>query len=128
VRRFMFPAVAMIVGLMGSTAWAHPQLTLHSHVTGFEAGAFHPFLGIDHLLAMVAVGILAAKAGGRALWLVPSAFLICLVVGGAAAMSGWELHASVTVNKSTVTWQRACGPLGGAAGGPGLRGILRSSR
>ena len=73
-----------------------PQLT-HAHAlmggSGFTAGLLHPILGIDHLLAMVSVGILSAQLGGRAIWAVPAAFVSCMVVGGLLGMAGihWPL-------------------------------------
>ena len=81
---------AAIVSMSASVVFAHPQGSLHFHVGGFDAGLFHPFLGIDHLLAMVAIGILAARAGGRALWLVPGSFLSAMGVGGLVGMAGWS--------------------------------------
>lgn len=55
---------------------------------GFWAGLLHPVLGIDHLLAMVSVGILSAQLGGRAIWTVPAAFVTFMVVGGLLGMAG----------------------------------------
>jgi len=49
--------------------------------TGFMAGFAHPFLGFDHLLAMLAVGLWAAQMGGRARWAVPAAFITAMSVG-----------------------------------------------
>ena len=49
--------------------------------TGFAAGLTHPVLGVDHLLAMVSVGILSAQMGGRAIWTVPATFVSLMVVG-----------------------------------------------
>lgn len=56
---------------------SHAQL----HGGGFEAGFLHPVLGLDHLLAMVAVGILATQMGGKAIWKVPMAFVVMMLVG-----------------------------------------------
>jgi urease accessory protein len=56
---------------------------------GFWSGLGHPFGGLDHVLAMVVVGLLAAALGGRALWLVPGAFLATMAAGGLAGMAGW---------------------------------------
>ena len=53
-------------------AFAHISI---GHVTGFLHGMLHPITGIDHILAMLTVGLLASTRGGRALWLVPAAFL-----------------------------------------------------
>jgi urease accessory protein len=55
---------------------------------GFGAGFTHPLLGLDHLLAMLAVGLWAAQQGGRALWSVPAAFVIMMIGGGALAVAG----------------------------------------
>lgn len=55
---------------------------------GFAAGVLHPLLGLDHLLAMVAVGLLAALAGGRHLWALPAAFVAVMVAGGALGVAG----------------------------------------
>lgn len=65
----------------------------HAHVgvgdtQGFVHGFAHPVGGLDHVLAMVAVGLFAAYLGGRALWLVPSAFVLAMAVGGALGISG----------------------------------------
>ncbi|HWA42416.1 MAG TPA: HupE/UreJ family protein [Hypericibacter adhaerens] len=58
------------------------------HGAGFEAGILHPLSGLDHLLAMIAVGIWAAQLGGRAIWAVPCAFVGFMVVGGVLAVTG----------------------------------------
>jgi len=58
---------------------------------GFVHGLTHPISGIDHVLAMVAVGLFAAHLGGRALWLVPLAFVAMMAVGGAFGMAGANL-------------------------------------
>lgn len=58
---------------------------------GFASGASHPLLGADHLLAMVAVGVIAVRLGGRALWALPSAFVAFMLAGGALAVSGAAL-------------------------------------
>ncbi len=49
---------------------------------GFYDGISHPVLGLDHLLAMICVGILSAQLGGRAIWTVPSIFVIVMTIGG----------------------------------------------
>jgi len=60
-------------------------------VSGFATGFGHPIGGLDHVLAMVAVGILAAQQGGRALWLVPAAFVVMMIAGGALGVAGVAL-------------------------------------
>jgi urease accessory protein len=68
-----------------STAFAHPG----HNVTGFAAGLMHPFSGLDHLLAMVAVGLWAAQGGGRKVWLLPATFMTMLAAGAGIAMH-WQ--------------------------------------
>src|SRR5215467_1555972 len=58
---------------------------------GFVHGFSHPVSGIDHVLAMVAVGLLAAHLGGRALWLVPMTFVSVIGLAGVAGMAGVKL-------------------------------------
>lgn len=55
---------------------------------GFAQGFEHPILGLDHLLAMIAVGLWAAQIGGRALWAVPLTFVSVMAVGGALGITG----------------------------------------
>jgi urease accessory protein len=55
------------------------------------AGLAHPVTGIDHILAMIAVGVMAAQLGGRALWLVPLGFVVVMAVAGGVAMAGLQL-------------------------------------
>jgi urease accessory protein len=60
-------------------AQAHPGL---EPATGFAGGLVHPFSGLDHLLAMTAVGFWAAQL--RAPRLLPAAFLVAMALGAAA--------------------------------------------
>jgi len=62
----------------------------HSHMSLTE-GFLHPFSGIDHVLAMVAVGLWASQLGGRALWLLPLTFPAVMAVGAALGLSGVTL-------------------------------------
>ena len=57
----------------------------------FQSGFLHPLGGLDHLLAMFAVGLLAAQLGGRALWRVPGAFSAMMVSGALAGLAGIEI-------------------------------------
>jgi urease accessory protein len=74
-----------ILALLPSAAFAHPG---HDLTATFVQGVIHPLSGIDHMLAMVMVGLFAVQLGGRALWLLPSAFLAAMVVGSLAGLSG----------------------------------------
>src|SRR5512134_1819547 len=69
---------ALTALFLAGTAQAH---TFGVHGAGFGAGLAHPFIGVDHLLAMVAVGMGATQLGGRAIWRVPLAFMIVMVLG-----------------------------------------------
>jgi len=60
---------------------------------GLLAGVAHPFLGLDHVLAMLAVGLWAAQQGGRAPWRLPLAFAAMMTVGAALAVAGLVLPA-----------------------------------
>jgi hydrogenase/urease accessory protein HupE len=55
---------------------------------GFAHGFWHPITGLDHVLAMVLVGVLAWQLGGRALWLVPATFVLVMAAGGVLAVAG----------------------------------------
>ncbi len=64
-------------------------LLLHSYGGGgILSGFLHPILGLDHLLAMVAVGFLSAQMGGRAIWTVPTAFIGVMAVGAILGIMG----------------------------------------
>ena len=73
--------IATLVILSASPAFAHA-----GH--GIQSGFMHPFLGWDHLLAMLAVGAWGATLGGRSIWAVPAAFVAAMIVGCALGMSG----------------------------------------
>jgi len=78
-------ALAAILALSPTLAFAHVGI---GDAHGFSHGFVHPVSGIDHVLAMVAVGIFAATLGGRALWAVPASFIVMMAVGGALGMMG----------------------------------------
>ncbi len=86
------PLAVLSLCLIGiaAPAWAHPGGFAG---TGFAAGFMHPLSGLDHVLAMIAVGLWAAQLGGRALWLVPTAFVGMMLVGGALGAAGVALPA-----------------------------------
>lgn len=74
--------------LSSGTAFAH---TGAGPVASLSSGLFHPIAGADHVLAMVAVGILAMQQGGRATWFLPFTFVAMMLAGGAVAMFGMAL-------------------------------------
>ena len=77
------PVKALMIGiaaaLVPTVASAHVGV---GSTSGFSHGFWHPISGIDHVLAMVAVGMFAANLGGRALWAVPLTFVALMAAGG----------------------------------------------
>ena len=80
-------AAGAALAFIGASAPALAH-TGHGDAHGFVAGFLHPVGGLDHVLAMVAVGLFAAHLGGRALWAVPATFVALMAVGGALGMNG----------------------------------------
>ncbi|MBF9197322.1 HupE/UreJ family protein [Microvirga terrestris] len=81
-------AITMMVAAM--PALAHTG----SHAaSGFIHGFAHPFGGLDHTLAMVAVGLFAVVLGGRALWAVPTSFVSMMLPGGVIGFMGIRIPA-----------------------------------
>jgi urease accessory protein len=80
--------VAAIAAFAATPALAHLNPEEHGSLM---AGVSHPLLGLDHILAMVAVGLWAALLGGRATWLVPAAFVATMTAGFASALAGFGL-------------------------------------
>lgn len=79
----------LLLGLIAGEI-AHAHTGLHAG-GGFANGLAHPFVGLDHLLAMVAVGIWAAQLGGRFLLGVPATFVMFMAVGAAVGAAGVPL-------------------------------------
>jgi urease accessory protein len=71
-----------------AAAFAHPG---HGGAGGFTHGFMHPLGGLDHVAVMVAVGLMAARLGGRALWMLPASFIGLMTIGGAMGMMGAAL-------------------------------------
>ncbi len=74
-----------IISLFPPLAMAHSG---GADVGGWTAGLLHPLLGMDHLLAMFAVGMLGARLGGRGLWRLPLLFVGMLLLGAVLALNG----------------------------------------
>ncbi|TDL81176.1 HupE/UreJ family protein [Palleronia sediminis] len=78
----------LFLGLTATPGLAHVPAGSYG---SFAAGFTHPLFGLDHLLAMVAVGLWAGLLGGRAVWAVPAAFVVVMVAGFALALGGAAL-------------------------------------
>lgn len=76
---------AAILAVTSQAAQAHVGV---SHTSGFAYGFGHPIGGLDHILAMVLVGVLAAQMGGRAIWLVPATFVAVMALSGVVGALG----------------------------------------
>lgn len=81
-------AIAVVALILAPAAQAH---IISVQGGGFDAGFTHPFSGLDHLLAMTAVGLWASQLGGRARWAVPLAFMGAMSVGAGLALAGVKL-------------------------------------
>jgi urease accessory protein len=84
--------------LMPSVVCAHAAHGPHgaSGIGGFSSGFLHPLSGPDHIVAMVAVGLLGAMLGGRAMWALPVVFPVVMALGGAMGILGVPLPAVET--------------------------------
>ena len=74
--------------LLPSFAYAHAGA---GEASGFLHGFAHPASGLDHICAMLAVGLWAAQMGGRSVWAVPLTFVSVMALGGALPMLGISL-------------------------------------
>lgn len=73
---------------LSSPAFAHLDPSEHG---SFAAGFTHPVFGLDHVLAMIAVGLWGALAGGKGIWALPTAFVGSMVAGFLLALAGVHL-------------------------------------
>lgn len=85
---WQIPCLILLVFFIPSTASAH---TDSGNVGGFLSGFNHPLTGLDHIVAMVAVGLWGAFLGGRAMWTLPVVFPVVMAFGGAMGVLGVPL-------------------------------------
>jgi urease accessory protein len=85
-RRLLLAAASFAAST--APAFAHLDSAEHGSLM---AGFTHPLSGLDHILVMIAVGLWAAQIGGRALWVVPLAFVGTMAFGFALAIAGVHL-------------------------------------
>jgi urease accessory protein len=80
------------IGLVAAVAIAPAALAHPGHeVAGFAAGFGHPWAGVDHLLAMIAIGIAAAHQQTESRWrllALPAAFVVAMAIGAALGFAG----------------------------------------
>lgn len=78
------------LALLPTAALAHQG---HGDVSGLTSGLLHPLTGMDHLLAMLAVGAMAALSGGHKAWALSAGFVVAMVAGAGMGLAGAELPA-----------------------------------
>jgi urease accessory protein len=81
-------ALAVAILLCATVVQAHIQ---EGEAAGFWSGVRHPISGLDHVLAMIAVGLWGAQLGAPAIWLLPVAFPIVMAFGGMMGLLGVSL-------------------------------------
>lgn len=81
-------SLAIAVSICAALIAVSPALA-HTGIAASDAasGLLHPLTGLDHLLAMVAVGLWAGQQGGRARWAIPCTFLVMMAAAGAAGVA-----------------------------------------
>jgi urease accessory protein len=84
IQKTLLP-IALLLFVLPATASAHSET---GHAGGFSSGFLHPLTGLDHIVAMVAVGLWGAFLAGRAMWLLPVVFPVVMALGGALGVLG----------------------------------------
>lgn len=88
-KHYLGALIAAFSLLIPPAAQAH---ALMAEETSLLAGFVHPLLGLDHLLAILAVGLWAAQQGGGSrLWQLPGTFLSMMMLGAVIGQTGWPL-------------------------------------
>jgi urease accessory protein len=89
VRSTAATAALLLAGAtLAMPALAHMQ---QGQAAGFVAGLLHPVSGMDHVVAMVAVGLWGAQLGAPAIWLLPVTFPLVMALGGFLGLVGVPL-------------------------------------
>jgi urease accessory protein len=81
-------AATLVASAWPALAWAHTEA---GRAEGFLAGLHHPVSGLDHVLAMVSVGLWGAQLGAPAVWLLPVTFPMVMAFGGMLGLVGVAL-------------------------------------
>lgn len=93
----LVPALAIVLASAHS-ALAHEQAGVAG---GLVTGLLHPISGLDHVTAMIAVGIWGAQLGAPAIWLLPITFPLVMAMGGVLGVLGVPLPAPEIVIASS---------------------------
>jgi len=89
---------ALSLCLLPAFAFAHPG----HDAQGLFAGMMHPWLGMDHMIAMLAVGMWASQQAGNSRWLLPLSFVAMMLVGAMLGFGGIQLGAVEQVIAASV--------------------------
>ena len=81
----------MVVALALELSQALEAHTKKDEASGFLSGLRHPISGLDHVLAMIAVGLWGAQLGAPAIWVLPIAFPMVMALGGMMGLLGIPL-------------------------------------
>lgn len=87
-RTLVLLAGAVLAAFWPALAWAHSG---QGRAEGFLAGLRHPVSGLDHVLAMISVGLWGAQLGAPAVWLLPVTFPMVMALGGMVGLMGVPL-------------------------------------
>ena len=82
---YLASRIVILIVLWPASAFAHVQ---EGAAAGFLIGFLHPISGLDHVLAMVAVGLWGAQLGAPAIWVLPVAFPLVMAMGGMLGLMG----------------------------------------
>lgn len=85
---YIFIAATVYTFMFIPSAQAHVQ---QGQAVSFLTGLEHPVSGLDHILAMVAVGLWGAQLGNPAIWLLPIAFPMMMAFGAMMGLIGMGL-------------------------------------
>ena len=89
IQRYWMPVLAICIPIFRpSSAFAHIE---RGQAAGFITGLQHPWSGLDHVLAMIAVGLWGAQLGNPAMWLLPVTFPMVMSVGAMMGLLGFPL-------------------------------------
>ena len=81
-------SLALVLTLLSAPAEAHIR---QGEASGFLSGLAHPISGLDHIIAMVAVGLWGAQLGAPGIWLLPVTFPMVMACGGFLGLIGVPL-------------------------------------
>ncbi len=89
--RARWTALLFAVMFWAQSTAAHP---IKGEAIGFLTGFYHPISGLDHVVAMIAVGLWGAQLGAPAIWVLPVAFPMVMAFGGMLGLLGMPLPGS----------------------------------